>query len=281
WTVYYQWFLFAGLMLLLFSLVPFKLVKPAQPIVSILLTTVFISLLFGSSSELYADADADANKSADEKSISDSVLQESVKNYNKQEYALATSGFMAIILQAKTDTNRAKAMHNLGNNYFQQGDYENAAQLYEDALRYAPNQTQSQNNLLLTTELNDLLQRRRRRGVGLRSNQASGRGFLGSQNQTASKAESRMAKPKNLKLPEIPKEYLNDLLSKGLAHLQMLDSEQTKEERKKQRNIEQARISLLQDQDSSLDMWKRLFEVEEGFPAKLDVPKSVPGQQPW
>ncbi len=273
WVVYYQWFLFVGSMLLLFSLVPFKRINPTQPTASILLSAILISLLLGSSSELFADKDKG--------NALGSALQESVKNYNKQEYALATSGFMATILQAKTDSDRGKAMHNLGNNYFQQGDYENAAQLYEDALRYAPNQTQSQNNLLLTTELNDLLQRRHRRGVGLRSNQASGRGFLGNQNQTASNIESRMVKPKNLKLPEIPKEYLNNLLSKGLAHLQMLDSEQAKEERQKQRRIEQARISLLRDQDSSLDMWKRLFEVEEGFPAKLDVPKAVPGQQPW
>ncbi len=271
WVVYYQWFLVVGLMLLLFSLVPFKRTSPAQPVVSILLSAVLISFLLGSSSELYAD----------EKNALSTALQESVKNYNEQEYALATSGFMATILQAKTDNDRAKAMHNLGNNYFQQGDYENAAQLYKDALRYAPNQTQSQNNLLLTTELNDLLQRRRRRGVGARSKQTSGRGFLGSQYSTAGKAKSRMVKPKNLKLPEIPKEYLNDLLSKGLAHLQMLDSKQAKEKRQKQRKIAQARISLLRDQDSSLDMWKRLFEVEEGFPAKLDVPKSVPGQQPW
>jgi hypothetical protein len=61
----------------------------------------------------------------------------------------------------------------------------------------------------------------------------------------------------------------------------MLDSAEATEKRQKQRNIEQARISLLRDQDSSLSMWKRLFEVEEGFPAKLNAPKSVPGQQPW
>ncbi len=271
WLVYYPLFLFTGLLFLLFSLVPFKRTNSAQPIASILISVVLISFLLSSSSVLYANEDSSLNDS----------LQESIKNYNKQEYALATSGFMATILQAKTDSDRGKAMHNLGNNYFQQGDYENAAQLYEDALRYAPNQTQSQHNLLLTSELNDLLQRRRSRGVGLRSNQASGRGFLGSQNQTASNAESRMAKPKNLKLPEIPQEHLNDLLSKGLAHLQMLDSEKTKQERQKQRKIKQARISLLRDQDSSLDMWKRLFEIEEGFPAKLDSPKAVPGQQPW
>ena len=61
----------------------------------------------------------------------------------------------------------------------------------------------------------------------------------------------------------------------------MLDNPNAKKLRDQQRNIEQARISLLRDQDDSLQMWKRLFEIEEGFPAKLKEPKTVPGQQPW
>jgi Ca-activated chloride channel family protein len=289
WTVYYPWFLFLGMILLLFALVPLNLSSnnhnnnnQAQPIVSILLSVLFIGLLLIPSSELQAEESAkDNEKQSTNKTISDSVLQESIKNYNNQEYALATSGFMSVILQAQSDSDRGKAMHNLGNNYFQQGDYENAAHLFEDALRYAPNQTQTKNNLTLTSELNALLQRRRQRSTARLPNPGAGRGLLGNQNQTATMLESRIARLKNLKLPEIPKQHLNDLLSKGLAHLQILDSVKVTEKRQQQRNIEQARISLLRDQDSSLEMWKRLFEIEEGFPAKLDAPKSVPGQQPW
>ena len=279
WAVYYPWFLFIGMMFLLLALVPFKSSSgsknnQAQPIASFLLGALFIGFLLSSSSELYAKENAKENALS-------SVLEESVKNYNDQEYALATSGFVSIVLQAKTDSDRGKAMHNLGNNYFQQGDYENATQLFEDALRYAPDQKPSQNNLIITSELNALLKRRTRRGVATNTNQAMGREQFGNQNQAATMLESKVSKSKNLKLPEIPKEHLNNLLSKGLAHLQMLDSVETKQEIQKQRNIEQARISLLRDQDSSLDMWKRLFEIEEGFPAKLESPKTVPGQQPW
>ncbi len=271
WVEYYLWFLFLGVILLLLSLIPFKLKKSQeQPIASLFLSVIIFSISLGSSSELYA-----------EEKTHNSILQQSVESYNNQEYALATSGFMSIVLQAKTDSARGKAMHNLGNNYFQQGDYENAAQLFEDALRYAPNQIKSQNNLILTTELNTLLKRRTRKGAAVSANQATGREQLGNQDQAATMLESRVAKPKSLKLPEIPEKHLNDLLSKGLAHLQMLDSVETKEQVQKQRNIEQARISLLRDQDSSLAMWKRLFEIEEGFPAKLNAPKSVPGQRPW
>ncbi|MEE9310088.1 MAG: VWA domain-containing protein [Cocleimonas sp.] len=275
WTVYYPCFLFAGLILLLLSLVPFTFVKKradkqTQSITSYVLSAVLLGFLLSPTSEVYADEQA-----------LNSVLEESVKNYNNQEYALATSGFMSIILNAESDSDRGKAMHNLGNNYFQQGDYENASQLFEDALRYAPDQKQSQNNLILTSELNTLLKRRTTRGAATNANQTTGRDQFGNQNQVATMLESRVSKSKNLNLPEIPKEHLNNLLSKGLAHLQMLDSTEAIEKRQKQRNIEQARISLLRDQDSSLDMWKRLFEIEEGFPAKLDSPKTVPGQKPW
>jgi len=277
WVEYYAWFLFPGMLLLLIALAPFAISirrreKQQQPLTSLVFTALMIGLLLSPSENLYAK---DNNASAS------TVRKEAVKNYNNEEYALATSSFNHLVLQAGDDNERAKSLHNLGNNYFQQGDYENAAQLFEDALRYSPNQTQSKNNLALTSELNALLQRRRQRATARRARQASVRGQLGNQGQTTTMLESRVVLPKNLKLPEIPKENLNALLSKGLAHLQMLDSAEEKEKRQKQRNIEQARISLLRDQDSSLMMWKRLFEIEEGFPAKLDTPKTVPGRQPW
>jgi len=271
WRVYYQWFLFIGMILLLISLVPPRRGKSQKSITHFLFGGLFVGLLLSPVLELKAE----------ENSLSP-ILKESIKHYNNQEYDLATSGFVAMVLQAKNATERGRAMHNLGNNYFQQGDYENAAQLFEDALRYAPNQTQTKNNLIITNELNALLQRRnRQRNTARLPNQGVGRGLLGDQNQTSTMMTSRMLIPKNIKLPEIPKENLNSLLSKGLAHLQMLDSAESIKQREKQRNIEHARISLLRNQDSSLAMWKRLFEIEEGFPAKLKKPKTVPGQMPW
>jgi len=277
WVVYYQWFLFIGMILLLISLAPIKLASARRGknqtsvAANFLLGSLFISLLISPVSEIRAD-----------ESTLSPILQESIKNYNNQEYELATSGFVAMVLQAQNANERGIAMHNLGNNYFQQGDYENAEKLFEDALRYAPNQTQTKNNLILTNELNALLQRRnKRRNTARLPNQGTGRGLLGDQKQTSSMMTSRMLVPKNIKLPEIPKENLNILLSKGLTHLQMLESAEATKQRQKQRNIEHARISLLRDQDSSLAMWKRLFEIEEGFPAKLKKPKTVPGQVPW
>ena len=304
WAVYYPWFLFPAIMLLLIALVPLNLsvigFKRIKPTLAFVLGFVLVGLLFNTSSNIYANETSDesiavsvdksVSKSIEKNTtknvnshvvITDPVLQESVKNYNEQEYELASPGFMSIVLQAQSESDRGKAMHNLGNNYFQQGDYGNAAKLYRDALRYTPDQVETQKNLELTRELNTLLQRRRQRATQSRENQADGREPAGNQNQTGNMMISRQIVPKNLKLPEIPKAHLNQLLDKGLAHLQILESPEAIMELERQRKIEQAKISLLRDQDSSLEMWKRLFEIEEGFPAKLKAPKSVPGQQPW
>lgn len=269
WQEYYQWFVFPALLLLLFSLVPFKLNAPQTNTATAILALLFVGSLLSPYSKAYADDAFSAS------------LQSSIEDYKNQEYALATSGFISAILQANTKTERAMVMHNLGNNYFQQGDYQNATQLFEDALRYAPKQTQSQNNLVLTKELSALLEKRRRRGIGGRANQGLGQQERNNPNQLVTSLDNITPKLVESVLPEIPKERLDSLLSKGLAHLKMLDNPNAKKLRNQQRNIEQARISLLRDQDDSLQMWKRLFEIEEGFPAKLKEPKTVPGQQPW
>jgi Ca-activated chloride channel family protein len=275
WVVYYQWPLFVGLTLLLFSLVPFGFYKSnvnrnkAKHSLSIFFGAILISALLSPTAKLYA-----------KEPVIGVALQESIKSYNKKEYALATSGFMAVILDAKTNSERARAMHNLGNNYFQQGDYKNAKQLYEDALLYMPNQTATKNNLALTSELNALLQRRQQRAAARRVRTSNRNGPLGNRKPSSGET-SRVSQIKNPKLPELPKGRLNDLLNKGLAHLKILESVEVEKEKKKQRTIEQARISLLSDQDNSLAMWKRLFEIEEGFPAKLEESKIVPGVMPW
>ncbi len=269
WQEYFQWFLFPALLLLLLSLVPFKLESSQTNTVTAILVLLFMGSLLSPYSKTYADNTFSAS------------LQSSIEDYKNQEYALATSGFISAILQANTKGERAMAMHNLGNNYFQQGDYQNAAQLFEDALRYAPKQTQSQHNLTLTQELNALLEKRRRRGIAGRANQGISQQERSNPNQLVTSLDNITPKQVESVLPEIPKERLDSLLSKGLAHLKMQDDPNAKKLHDQQRNIEQARISLLRDQDDSLQMWKRLFEIEEGFPAKLKEPKTVPGQQPW
>ncbi|MCF6189269.1 MAG: VWA domain-containing protein [Cocleimonas sp.] len=269
WQEYYQWFLFPALLLLLLSLVPFKLNAPQTNTVTAILALIFVGSLLSPYSKAYAD------------NIFSASLQSSIEDYKNQEYALATSGFISAILQANTRSERAMAMHNLGNNYFQQGDYQNAAQLFEDALRYAPKQTQSQHNLTLTKELNALLEKRRRRGIAGRANQGLGQREQNNPNQLVTSLDNITPELVESVLPELPKEKLDSLLSKGLAHLKMMDGPNAEKHRVQQRNVEQARISLLRDQDDSLQMWKRLFEIEEGFPAKLKEPQIVPGQQPW
>jgi len=76
-------------------------------------------------------------------------------------------------------------------------------------------------------------------------------------------------------------------LKKGLAHIKLLQAngEKNKQEAKEEHNLDEARLYLLglgeQLKPSSNPLWKRLFEIEEGFPGDLDKPEEIPRVQPW
>jgi Ca-activated chloride channel family protein len=58
-------------------------------------------------------------------------LNNGIEAYRTEHYATATQHFTAAAFAATNDTERARALHNLGNSYFQQGDYAAAAQVFQ------------------------------------------------------------------------------------------------------------------------------------------------------
>jgi len=49
--------------------------------------------------------------------------------------------------------------------------------------------------------------------------------------------------------------------------------------------MQQAHLFLLDQEEQTATainpLWKRLFEIEEGFPGRLKTPKTIPGVRPW
>jgi len=267
WQELYGWFLLPAIVLLFIALFP--------GIKALLIILVLTSIV------------AISKANADEAFIENTF--EGVRGYVNKQYNLARSKFIQSVLTADTEKQRANALHNLGNALFQNGDYDGASKLFADALRYNPNQEQSFSNQKLSIELNQILQRRlrnaRRQGNLATPGQISMLVDLPA--QLPERLNTRAVNVSEFKLPELPKKELNRLLEKGLAHIKLLQSDTTSSKAaiQQKQNVDEARLYLigLQEQGSrsSNALWKRLFEIEEGFPGKLKKSKEIPGVQPW
>ena len=91
----------------------------------------------------------------------------------------------------------------------------------------------------------------------------------------------------DIPLPEIPAEELEKLLAKGLAHVRLVNEEQAglaseqQDNGQWQQDITAARIRMRELEDRQQLLWKRLFEMEEGFAAPVEQAETVPGVLPW
>ena len=218
----------------------------------------------------------------------DSALTAGITAYRAENYAVATQHFTAAVFAASDDSERARALHNLGNSYFQQGDYAAAAQLFQDALTYRPDHVPTQQNLEFAADLQAELERR----LAAANRAAADNNSSGARRERSSNAldwdqastltlgEGKDA-PVNATMPELPAAAREKLLEKGMARLAQTGADQPQTWRKRQQSLDDARIALQQLDDNPAALWKRLFELEEGFPASLSEPNTVPGILPW
>lgn len=215
-------------------------------------------------------------------------------HYKMADYHGALQQFTQAALAANNDKQRAVALFNLGNSYFQTGNYATALAVYQDALRYQPARTNILHNLNFTRALKKVVDERlqqtapaARRGSGsLRAptNDAT----QNNQSGLLSIDESENLRPEELPLPalaNISNATLETLIKKGLDQIKLAATDATSAEYTFRQRDKLAfinarlRMSDLEDQQALL--WKRLFEIEEGFPAPLSEPRQVPGVNPW
>ncbi len=73
-------------------------------------------------------------------------------NYRNDSFALAEQQFESAASQAKTDNEKADALHNLGNAFMQQKKYEDAVKTYKKSLRINPEDQNTRYNLAYALE---------------------------------------------------------------------------------------------------------------------------------
>lgn len=206
--------------------------------------------------------------------------------YQAHDYNKAITFFIQASLAAQTDHQRAHALFNLANSYYKIDKYQHAANIYQDVLRYQPGFAPAKTNLSYALSLikqqktpeKPVSVQRGGKGPGtarLDDNAEPGRVNLTLDNESDSE-------PYGLSNGMLTrdKQQSTDLSSAGLV-TQDIESEEDTAWTYQVNTIEELAIISNNISGSDHIFWQRLFEWEEGFPAPLKEPVTVPGVEPW
>jgi Ca-activated chloride channel family protein len=275
WQELFVWALFPALMIFFLLLA-----LPQGSMASILLLVLAIGL--STPQQSYA-ADLDRH--------SESAMQAGIHAYRTGDFSQAIRHFSQAVFEANTDMARARALHNLGNSYFQQADYMTAAQVFRDALRYRGQHQATQQNLALAEAVQAALEQR----LALRQQSSSegetevdgsrmetvGNDLNWDQDSTKTSGESVNKSAPGLPSMPLQPATLRRLVSKGLQRLGQQGVKSFAEESRRKQSLAEAQIAMQEMDDNPAIFWKRLFEIEEGFPGSLEKPREIPGVEPW
>ncbi|KPK55341.1 MAG: hypothetical protein AMS22_04755 [Thiotrichales bacterium SG8_50] len=197
--------------------------------------------------------------------------------------------FTRAVLAGDNNDQRADAIFNLANAYYQIGDYENAAVLFADVLHYRPDDQYAAMNYEFVVALYREVRRAVRenrlgQGRGPRAEIAREDTQVGSSRLSLADDEPT---PVESPLPPagIDADRWQALIERGLEHARMATARvERQDDAHWTYEVTDARDIALDtmftaDQESGL--WRRVFEMEEGFPAPLETPRDVPGTVPW
>lgn len=227
-----------------------------------------------------------------------SYLGQANSLYKVGHYHKAIPQFTFALLSAENDSQRAIALYNLANSYFRTGDFTTAITTYNDVLRYRADDKASLYNLKISKILKANIELRikeeeksilpSRQGTGPRSTTIAN-GVEINENTSVSLGEGTSGLQQDIPLPKLPnldEDSVKKLLLSGLNNIELADQralQNTKSSYRKNNNssLLQAQQHLNTIDDSQHLLWKRLFEIEEGFPAPVEKAKTIPGVKPW
>lgn len=218
--------------------------------------------------------------------------------YKMGHYKKAIQQFTFAALNAKNDIQRANSLYNLANSYFRTGDFPSAIRTYKDTLRYQHNNKASLHNIKISQILeNNLKQRLKekqrilslaRQGNGPRAARIDD-GTKTNENTSISMGDGQNSLNNDIPLPELPntdEATIKKILLSGLKNIQLANKNNSSIMQYKAKNNSNFEINKAKQKSNSLNdsqylLWKRLFEIEEGFPAPVTKARTVPGVKPW
>lgn len=308
WQEYFHWPLAVAVILIWLAMLPYAISTHFTrfTIHSVKVIPIVILALMSITEDAYAELEERQayQKYKGQDYISSMQLYQNIPGYNGrfgeaaslyqlQDYVGASSVFSQAILAAPDDIARASSLYNLGNSYFMQGDYATAIRVYKDALLYQPDHPGSLANLSFSESLQEVVEARLRNDSTSRAGSGPRRAAPNAlieptERSSLSIDETEQKQKTVLPLPRLPGNNDVDfetLIERGLAFIRLAaDDSASNAKNKRNFNISTAYTSQRQrieiEEQQSL-LWKRLFELEEGFEAPVDSPKTVPGVLPW
>lgn len=211
--------------------------------------------------------------------------------YRIRDYACAIQAYSRAARIANNDQQRSDAAYNLGNSYFHDGDFTAATALYQDVLRYRPNHHNASNNLEFSTAMQAAVARWQRQQLSAERAGRAGRGWRQRDvdpNQVIPPSANLSLGDKkgdkqadNTGQTQQGNEAFKQLLQAGIKHAQLVNTGKTPT-RQTGRFIETDNPATNQDgNNANRQLWQRLFEMEEGYPAPLEHPKRLKERRPW
>ncbi len=211
--------------------------------------------------------------------------------YRLHAFERAMTYFREAAWLAKTDAQRAQALLNLGNTFYRLKRYAEAVETFQQALLYAPQWDEAQNNLKVAQNayVHWLAQQKMRGGgegmgtqqvidnfafAGGRKPKVSEGG--GGWSDNAGKSSKRNGQPlarswglgsgQDSEIPPLMAPQAETLLTDALT---------------RSRWVEALRPALRKLDDNQWALQQRLFEREENFPAAQKQPHAIEGAAPW
>jgi Ca-activated chloride channel family protein len=296
WREHYPWVLLPALLLLFLSVMPYRIAR--SPGAAVLLCCGWLALQ--APGEALADETAALRQAGQAWQAGDFAealsyyavipgyiggMGAGAGHYRMEDFAGAAVHFSRAVLAAANDSERADALYNLGNSLFRQGDYAGAVRVFGDVLLYCTDDKQARHNLALSAALQQAVQARLdedgtagRAGRGPRSARAAEGLDVGSSSSLSlDDSEEQPVMP----LPPLPGDA-EALIARGLEHITLASGASDRVATPTwQQDLAQARLHMQGLQEAPERVWKRLFEIEEGFPAPLEQPRNRPGVRPW
>jgi len=315
WRELYAWFLLPGLLLLLLAYVDTRVdIRPdiRKQTRRAAIAGFGLFLLGGLLQPPAAQAAAQADKDALQQQAYEAYRQQSWQQarqayariegyagrmgeggsaYRLEEYQAAIQLFTQAVLDADTDTQRARAVFNLANSYYQLQDYGMAASLYQETLRYAPQDEAAQLNLSFALTLQQQQQaqsaneRSARQGRGSRTGRPLNNTDVTDGQLSLDNEAEHTQSPNIPAMPGNRQSPVKDIIELGIHESRPVVGQASAF---KDPNWQYA-VSTPQRIASEIDtlssdeskLWQRLFEQEEGFPAPLESPRELPDTRPW
>ncbi len=299
WQEYYPYALLPAMLLLAIAWLPYPVPVQAGRLSAGITATVMIAGMLVLSTHVMADDAllrdayqslqtrqfADADKIYEQVSGYDGRFGQGVSIYRLGDYSGAINQFTQAALQADTDRQRAMALYNLGNAYFQTGNYKAAIRVYRDVLAYDAHFTPASKNLALSEELQKI--------VEIRLQQQKAKAARSGRGSRAQQSEENIAIDNNAlaSLDDVEddnrqtqrlSELYETLLEKGIEYADLAaKSTDATDSYSRRQALNEAQLIMQALENRPELLWKRIFELEYGFAAPQDQPASVAGIKPW